>query len=138
MDNGAWGLFVLAFLAATLLPFSSEVALVGALAASVPLVDALVAASLGNCLACMLNYGLGALLHDRTRARLEKSRAGRRALDWSARYGTWALFASWLPVIGDPLTIAAGVTRVPLPRFVAVVLPLRVGRYLLLAWPFLT
>ncbi len=137
VEHGAWGLFVVAFLAATILPFSSEVALGGALMAQVPLGQALVAACVGNSLACLLNYGLGALLHKRTKEKLEESWSGRRALDWSERFGAVALLGSWLPIIGDPLTIVAGVMRVPLGLFVVIVVPLRVLRYLLVAWPFM-
>ena len=60
IDAGPLGLFLLAFLAATLLPFSSEAGLVGGLAAGIPTASAVVACSLGNCLACLVNYGLGA------------------------------------------------------------------------------
>jgi membrane protein YqaA with SNARE-associated domain len=135
--HGGWGLFVVAFLAATILPFSSEVAFAGALAAKVPVGEALVFASVGNCLACLLNYGLGALFHERAGRKLQASRVGRKALDWSQRYGPIALLASWLPIVGDPLTIAAGVTRVRFGWFAAVVIPLRVLRYVAIAWPFL-
>lgn len=138
VQNGAWGLFVVAFLAATILPFSSEVALVGALSASVPVGEALVAASVGNCLACGFNYGLGALFHTKTRSKLESSKSGRRALEWVEKYGAYALLASWLPIIGDPVTIAAGVARIPIARFLAIVAPLRVLRYIAIAWPFLS
>ncbi len=137
IDNGAWGLLAVAFLAATILPFSSEVALGGALLASTPPVEAILACSVGNCAACLLNYGLGALLYARARERLEGSWGGQRALAWIQRYGSWALLASWLPVVGDPITIVAGLVRLPLPLFAAVVLPLRILRYLVIAAPFL-
>lgn len=132
----AWGLpglFLAAFLAATVLPFSSEAALVGALAAGVPVGPALVVASVGNTLACALNYGLGWWLGERMRPRLESSRGGRAALRWSERWGAWALLASWLPVVGDPLTIVAGLARVRPWLFAVIVPALRVARYVAIA-----
>lgn len=133
IDAGPLGLFLLAFLAATLLPFSSEAGLVGGLAAGIPTASAVVACSLGNCLACLVNYGLGAWGRDSAQRRLEASWAGQKALDLSERYGLLALLGSWLPVVGDPITIVAGVGRVPLAWFVPLVFSLRVGRYVLIA-----
>ncbi|MEL6177401.1 MAG: VTT domain-containing protein [Myxococcota bacterium] len=132
IEAGPFGLFLLAFLAATLLPFSSEAALLGGIAAGIPTLPAVVACSLGNCLACLVNYGLGAWGRDRAQQRLENSWAGRQALDLSERYGWLALLGSWLPILGDPITIVAGLGRVTLIWFVPLVCGLRVGRYLLL------
>ena len=62
------------------------------------------------------------------------SRSGRAALRWTERYGLPALLLSWLPVIGDPLTLAAGVGRIRLLWFVPLVAGLRVARYAALLW----
>lgn len=133
LEYGALGLFLAAFLAATLVPLSSEAALVAALAAGVPVAEALVAASLGNSLACLVNYGLGRFFRDRVQPRTEASRSGRRALGAMDRWGRWSLVLTPLPVVGDPVTVVAGLARVSFALFVAVVIPLRVGRYLLIA-----
>lgn len=109
---GPAGLFAAAFLGATLLPVSSEVAFVAALAAGVPPLAALASATAGNTLGCALNYVLGWRGRDAVGARLASSRAGRAAMRWSERWGALALLLSWLPVVGDPLTLAAGVGRV--------------------------
>lgn len=53
---------------------------------------------------------------------------------WYARYGRWSLLLSWAPVIGDPLTMIAGVLREPLPTFLAIVTFAKVARYLVIAW----
>ncbi len=135
-EAGPLGLFLVSFLAATLVPLSSEVALVAGLAAGVPKTDAIVACSLGNCLACTVNYGLGWFFREKTEARIAASRAGRRALGWMERYGWASLLFSWAPVVGDPLTVVAGITRVPFVLFAVVVFALRVGRYLLIAGLF--
>ncbi|HDR9266395.1 TPA: DedA family protein, partial [Burkholderia vietnamiensis] len=51
-----------------------------------------------------------------------------------ARYGRWSLLLSWAPVIGDPLTMIAGVLREPLWSFTAIVTIAKVARYLVIAW----
>ena len=135
-ESGAPALFLVAFLAATLLPFSSEAALAAALAVGMAPLEALTAASLGNSLACVVNYGIGRFLHDRTRPRLEASPTGRRTLGWMERWGPASLLLSWAPVVGDPLTVVAGLARVSFGLFVLVVLPLRVLRYVLIAGLF--
>lgn len=55
-----------------------------------------------------------------------------RAAGWYARWGWWSLLGSWLPVVGDPLTLAAGVLREPLWRFILVVTLAKSGRYAVL------
>ncbi|TIQ13539.1 YqaA family protein, partial [Mesorhizobium sp.] len=44
-----------------------------------------------------------------------------RATNWYHRYGRWSLLLSWMPIVGDPLTVVAGVLREPLWSFVAIV-----------------
>jgi len=130
---GPAGLFVAAFLGATLVPLSSEAALVAALAAGVPVGEALVAASVGNCLACAVNWGLGRWARQRVGPMLEAKRSGRAAVRGLERWGAWSLLLTPLPVVGDPITLAAGVGRVPFALFALVAFPLRVGRYVALA-----
>jgi len=130
---GLWGLLLTSCLAATLIPVSSEAALAAALGYGFPVMQALAFAIVGNCLACLLNYGLGYYLRRGTQDRMQRSRFGRKALQWSECWGTPALLLSWLPLIGDPLTVAAGVGRVPLARFVVLVFSLRIARYLAIA-----
>ena len=135
--TAAWGgpaLFGAAFAGATLLPLSSEAAFAAALAGGMPVPAALAWASAGNTLGCALNVALGRWGRARAAPRLQASRAGRRALAVVERWGAWSLGLSWLPVIGDPLTVAAGVARVPLGVVAAVVPALRVARYAAIAW----
>lgn len=127
--HGALGLMVVSFVAATILPFSSEAAVYAALQLGMPVGEVLLYASLGNCMGVLLNYALGRMGSDRLRRRMMKSGTGRRAIGWSERHGKWALFLSWLPFLGDPLTIIAGIMRVSLVFFIAVVFSVRVLRY---------
>ena len=59
-----------------------------------------------------------------------------RAQAWFARYGIWSLLLSWVPIVGDPLTLVAGIMRVPIGRFLIFVAVGKVLRYALivLAW----
>ena len=131
-NYGPFGLFLSAFLAATILPFSSEVALVAALTSGMDTSLALGAASSGNILAILLNYGLGFLLYETTHNKLEASKSGRKALAWGHKHGYWTLALSWLPVVGDPITLVAGVMRLNLLWFVVIAGSLRVLRYWLI------
>ncbi|WP_412067600.1 YqaA family protein [Rubrivirga sp. IMCC43871] len=131
---GPVGLCAAAFVGATLVPVSSEAAFVAAVAAGLAGPVALLWASVGNTAGCLLNYAVGRLARDRVEPRLGASRAGRAAVRWTERYGTPALLLSWLPIIGDPLTLAAGVGRVRLAVFVPLVAGLRVARYAALLW----
>ncbi|MBL8588006.1 MAG: DedA family protein [Methylobacteriaceae bacterium] len=131
------GLFLAALLAATILPAQSEAALAAAIVAGREPVWALVAvASLGNVLGSVVNYALGYFLtrfenrrwFPLTRAQIAKAEG------WYHRWGKWSLLLSWAPVVGDPLTLVAGVLRENLAVFVVLVTIAKVGRYLVIAW----
>ena len=132
--GGAPALALAAFVGATLVPVSSELAFGAALLSGLAPATALAWATAGNTLGCGVNYALGRWGRERFEARLEASRAGRAALRWTERWGLGALALSWLPVVGDPLTLAAGVARVRPVLFVAVVAALRLARYAAIAW----
>ncbi|SFV68583.1 probable membrane protein YPO3302 [hydrothermal vent metagenome] len=125
-------LFISAFLAATILPFSSEVAFVAALKSGMPFSSAMIAASSGNILAIIVNYYLGYFLYEATKRKLFHSKVGKKAFLLGHRYGYYALLLSWLPIIGDPLTIVAGLVRLKFVWFVIIAGVLRVLRYLVL------
>ena len=62
-------------------------------------------------------------------------RACHRPTTWpNARYGRWSLLFSWLPLVGDPLTLVAGVMREPWWRFLLLVGLAKSGRYAVLAY----
>lgn len=126
-------LFLSAFLAATIFPFSSEVTFVAALANDMPFLNAMLAASSGNILAIIANYWFGYWLYDKTKDKLISSKSGRWSLDYGNKYGYFILLFSWLPVIGDPLTLVAGVLRLKFIWFILVAGSLRVIRYYFLS-----
>lgn len=131
-----WGLFLAAFGAATLLPLQSEALLVGLLLQdSQAVASLLLVATLGNVLGSLVNWLLGRAI-ERWRdkrwfpfsaAQLDKAQQRYR------RHGQWSLLLSWMPVIGDPLTLIAGIMREPLWRFVLLVTLAKGMRYLVLA-----
>lgn len=129
-------LFFVALGAASLLPMASEPVLVGMLLAADINPWLLVAvASLGNTLGSVINYVLGRLVERfRHRSWFPASEAALdRAQGWYHRWGRWSLLLSWAPVIGDPLTVVAGVMREPLWSFVLLVAIAKTGRYVALA-----
>jgi membrane protein YqaA with SNARE-associated domain len=126
-------LFVAAFLAATLLPFSSEAAFVVALTNDMSIFNALFFASSGNILAIIFNYYLGYFLYEKTQAKLLTSSFGKRAFALGHKWGYAALLLSWLPLIGDPLTVVAGLVRLKFVWFVLIAGSLRFVRYGVLA-----
>ncbi|GLK90316.1 YqaA family protein [Pseudomonas turukhanskensis] len=129
-------LFTIAFLAATLLPLQSEAVLVGLLLAGDYSPAGLLAVAIsGNVLGSWLNWILGRGIERYRERRWFPANAQQmaRAQQWYQRYGCWTLLLSWLPVVGDPLTLIAGVMREPLWRFLLLVTVAKAGRYLALA-----
>ena len=133
---GPLGLFISAFLAATLLPFSSEAALVAALSTGMDKPVALISASSGNVLAVLVNYLLGFWLYEKMHEKLERSKTGKKAVAIGHKYGYGALLLSWLPVIGDPITLVAGLVRLNVIGFLLIAGSLRVLRYWLIVQAF--
>lgn len=126
------GLFVAGLVAATLFPGQSEAILVGLLLADHSPWLLLAIASAGNILGSVLNWGLGRGIEQFRNRRWFPARAAtlERAQRWYVKYGKWSLLLSWVPVIGDPLTIIAGVMREPFPVFLLLVAIAKIGRYL--------
>jgi membrane protein YqaA with SNARE-associated domain len=130
------GLFAVAFVAATILPAHSEVALVGLLLSGKLSPLLLIAvASAGNILGSCVNWLLGGFaerFRDRKWFPVSPS-ALDKAQGWYRRYGRWSLLLSWAPVIGDPLTVAAGFLREPFWSFLVLVTIAKTVRYVVLA-----
>ena len=133
------GLFVSALTSATLLPGSSEAALLALLAAGQGDAGLLVAvATAGNVLGSLVNWILGRFF-SRFRGRgwfPVNERSYEHAAAWFGRYGVWSLLLSWLPVIGDALTVIAGALRVGLVRFLLLVSLGKTARYAFIAGAF--
>ncbi|KXG81886.1 MULTISPECIES: YqaA family protein [Pseudomonas] len=129
-------LFLSAFGAATLLPLQSEAVLVGLLIREPSAwATLLLVATLGNVLGSIVNWLLGrAVDHLRERRWFPFSASQlERAQQRYQRWGQWSLLLSWMPVIGDPLTLIAGIMREPFWRFVLLVTLAKGGRYIVVA-----
>ncbi|MCF3630512.1 YqaA family protein [Thalassospiraceae bacterium LMO-SO8] len=130
------GLFLVAFLAATILPAQSEIGLAGLILSGDYSIGLLIAvASLGNTLGAVVNWALGRWVeHFRDRKWFPaKPQQLDKAVGWYHRYGRWSLLLSWMPFIGDPLTLAAGVLREPFWSFLAIVAFAKTARYIVVA-----
>lgn len=136
VNHGYPALFLLSFLASTLIPLGSEWLLIALLLKGFAPLPVVAVATAGNALGACTSYFLGLCgsrfieekvlrmgAQDRQRAELV-----------FARYGSWSLLFSWLPVVGDPLCLVAGVLRVGFPRFALLVVAGKAGRYAVVAW----
>lgn len=118
LDLGYVGLFIGAFLAATVIPFSSDFLLVGMLAAGGDVVLTVLMASLGNWAGGMFSYWMGYVgrwewIEKWFRVKKETLEKQKSRID---RYGSWLAFLSWLPLVGDLFAIGLGFYRVDIWR----------------------
>ena len=125
-------LFVISFLAATILPFSSELTLAGLISTSnYDNLLLLIVASFGNVLGSAVNWALGFYSRNFTTKKwfpfkeiqIEKSSK------WFTKFGKWSLLFAWVPFVGDPLTLVAGLLRVRFLDFIILVAIGKVSRY---------
>jgi membrane protein YqaA with SNARE-associated domain len=131
IELGYFGLFIIAFISATLIPAATEVFMVAMTALGYSFVGMLLIATAGNVLGAVFNYSLGWRGMDflaRTRF-CPSPKILYKIQTLFKRWGTVALFFSWLPFIGDPMTVAAGLARIPLRTFMPWVLTGRLLRY---------
>jgi len=134
VPGGYLGLFLVAFLAATVLPAYSEVLFAGLLAGGYDPLALWAWATAGNTLGAALNWLMGRyLLHFQDRSwfpfRAETLGPAQR---WFQRYGVWSLLLSWAPVAGDALTFVAGLMRVRFDLFLVLTALGRGARYAIL------
>ena len=120
-----------AFTSASLLPGSSEIVLATLSYKAYPLFALWLVATLANTAGSVLNWWLGGQVHrfaDRrwfpaSKEQLEKAK------QWNDKYGRWSLLMSWLPIVGDPLTVMAGVLKYSLRAFIPLVMLAKGARY---------
>lgn len=109
-DLGLFGLFLACLLSATIIPFSSEVIVGGAMLLAYPTPVIVLVATLGNTVGGMISFYMGWLckwewLEKWFKIKREKIERFRGHIE---RYGIWAALLTWLPIVGDPLAIAMG------------------------------
>jgi membrane protein YqaA with SNARE-associated domain len=128
-------LFVSAFFAATIIPAQSEAVLVGLyLTGKNNILVLLTIATIGNVLGSFVNWFLGRyLIHFKDKSWFPiKNTLIHKATGFYQKYGVWTLLLAWLPIIGDPLTLIAGVFRINIVLFLMLVTIGKAARYLVL------
>jgi len=135
-ELGYMGLFIAAFLAATVLPLSSEIVLSALLLTGLSPPALVITATTGNVLGSLTNYALGywvSLVVIQKWLRMSEDdfvRAEQRFI----KYGMFSLCFAWVPIIGDPLTVMAGVLRVRLRWFLILVAAGKFFRYVVISY----
>ena len=128
-------LFAISFLAATILPFSSELTLAGLIVTSnYDNLLLLIVASFGNVLGSVVNWVLGYYSRNLTIKKWFPFKEAQieRSSKWFRKFGKWSLLFAWVPVLGDPLTLVAGILRVKFIDFIILVAIGKVSRYLII------
>ena len=128
-----WLLFLSAFGAATLLPLQSEAVLLGLLVNNQHAAWVLIAvASLGNILGSCVNWWLGLKIEQYKNKKWFPVSEEKmlQAQGIYQKYGYWSLLLSWTPIIGDPITLIAGLLKENCWRFLLLVSVAKTGRYL--------
>ncbi len=136
VSHGYTALFVLSFLASTIIPMGSEWLLVAMLLNHSDPFAAVAVATIGNTLGAGTTWAIGLYGGPYLIRRVLRidAAAEAAAVRFYRRCGVWSLLLSWLPVIGDPLCLAGGVLRVGLGRFSLLVFTGKLARYAAVAW----
>ena len=128
-------LFIISFLAATILPFSSELTLAGLMAtSSYDNLLLLAVASLGNILGSVVNWILGFYSRNLSKKKwfpFEETQI-EKSSKWFRKFGKLSLLFAWVPVLGDPLTFAAGLLKIKFIEFLILVTIGKVSRYIII------
>ena len=136
LSYGYPALFLLSFLASTLIPIGSEWLLVALLLHHTSPAGTVLVASAGNYLGAVTSYLIG--LHGSefmtTRVLRLDQNSRVRAEQFFQKHGSWSLLFTWLPVVGDPLCLVGGVLRIPFARFSILVGIGKTLRYAAVAW----
>lgn len=135
-EYGYLGLFLASFLAATILPFSSEALLTLMIVGGFDPVKCLITATAGNWLGGMSGYALGYVgkwewIEKYLRVKPEKMGRVKKRLD---KYGAYIAFLCWLPAIGDLLAIGLGLIRSNVWQVAIFMFIGKASRYVLWAW----
>jgi len=135
-ELGYLGLFVSSFLAATILPLSSEVVLSALLLSGLSPTALVIIATIGNVLGSLTNYALGYWVSLEVIKKWLKISEEEfiRAEQRFVKYGMFSLCFAWVPIIGDPLTVVAGILRIRLFWFVILVTAGKLARYIVISY----
>ncbi|MFC1523203.1 YqaA family protein [Thermodesulfobacteriota bacterium] len=134
-NHGLMSLFILSFLASTLIPIGSEWLLITLIIESFPVETVVAVATAGNFLGACTTYLVGIYGSEFIIARVIRVDQSNlvRAKAFYKKYGVWSLFFSWLPVVGDALCLVAGVLRLKFLLFSPLVFSGKLARYAFIA-----
>ena len=134
-----WALFFSALISSTLFPGGSEALLIYLLNEGGDPLSLVAVATVGNVLGSLISYGMGRLGNEAVHKKWLRMDAAKvkRAEAWFKKYGTPSLLLAWLPVVGDPLCLVAGLLRSHVGIFLLLVTIGKAARYTVIAWVFL-
>jgi len=134
-----WTLFFSALISSTLFPGGSEALLLYRLNEGGEVVALVLIATIGNVLGSLITYAMGRLgnevLH-RKWLRISEAQA-EKAEQWFEKYGKASLLLAWLPIVGDPLCLVAGLLRCGIVPFLILVSIGKLARYSVFALPYI-
>ena len=129
-------LFISSFISSTILPGHSELTLTAFIyLKKFSITNLVLIASIGNILGSVLNWSLGfyfVKFKEKKWFPINHSQLEKASL-WFTTYGKWTLFLSWVPFIGDPLTVVAGILRIPIITFLIIVSISKIFRYVFIS-----
>ena len=135
-DYGYIGLFVTSFLASTILPLGSEALVILLARAGFDLFLVVTVATVGNYLGACTSYYIGFKgRQDLIEKYLSISKTTLDKADkWFQKYGTYSLLFTWVPVIGDAITVSGGILKLDFRKFSFYVIIGKMLRYLAIAY----
>lgn len=134
LEYGYWGMFIASFLAGSFFPFSSEAVMTGLTLAGLNIWGLLAYSTIGNTLGGLFNYGIGRLGKENWIFKLFKVKEKKleKAKQFIKRYGAWMGLLSWLPILGEVITIAMGLLHVNIWKSTFTIFLGKFLRYLIL------
>jgi len=136
VNYGFYSLFLLSFLASTLVPLGSEWLLIAMILSRSEPWAVVAVATVGNYLGALSTYWIGLYGGDFLKRRVLRmdEKSTQKAERFYDRFGSFSLLLSFLPIVGDPLCLIGGVLRVSFIRFSLLVLSGKLARYAAVAW----
>lgn len=129
IEHGVLGFFIAAFLAGSFMPFSSEVVMIALLTAGVDPWGLVIWGTIGNTLGSVFNYWIGSLGNPRwikKWAHVSEEQLA-KGLHYVDRYGFWAGWLAWVPLLGSLITVALGLMRA---RFGPTMINIFLGKFI--------
>ncbi|MSP27804.1 MAG: DedA family protein [Methylococcales bacterium] len=137
IDLGLWGLCAGAFISSTIVPVGSEAILAFMVANKLYAIQSLlIVATIGNTLGALTTWKLGMMAAKKFPVPTHLTAQQQRALILVKKQGSWVLFFSWLPLIGDVLCFAGGWLKLPFITACLIIFLGKFSRYAMIAWLF--